>query len=187
MVYGFKMICLYLACLAVGKVQAQIKYQGIEFQYFHKSFPLIQFPYALEHEAVVQRTEREDYTRIAQREAQKFLAIEHSEIFEGVSPIPDKVPHFVGAFVAYQKWFVLIYYWFPYPPKRERHDNFEIVVFDRQGGRQVHEVIAGAWGADRQYATIREAGKEIVIEITTLKNNQTQTYLRTLTEGGQIK
>lgn len=184
-----KYISLYVLVLLlshINKVEAQIKLQNIDFQYFHKSFPLLASPIVLDQKAVIEKPTREEYTRIDQHYAETFLGIEYQQLIEGASPIPQKVPHFVCAFMTNANYHALIYYWFPYPAKREINDNFELVIFDKKGGKQTSKIIAGVWGDVQQFASLREVGKEYIIEIIHYTNNTPQTTLYKITESGKI-
>lgn len=156
--------------------QAQIKYQHIEFQAFAHQFPILSLPILLDEKAL-KIAEREDYERVPDREAQMFLGIKYQRFYDSGEQ-PTQVAHFVGTFKAYNRWQVLVYYWFPFPSKREANDNFEIAVFDQMGGKVASHIIAGKWGEQTRLASITQVGKDIVI-ITETAGKPTEQYLFT--------
>jgi hypothetical protein len=152
--------------------QAQIKYQHIEFQAFANHFPILSLPIVIDEKAL----------KIAEREAQMFLGIEYQRFYDSGEQ-PTQVAHFVGTFKAYQRWHVLLYYWFPFPSKREANDNFEIAVFDQMGAKVASQVIAGKWGEETRLASIAQIGKDIIITTETA-GKPTEQYL--FTENAEL-
>jgi len=179
-----KILLLCAFCLLNTYSKAQIKLHGTEFQFFANSFPAVSLPFVLGENEVVKAVTHENYERIQRRYAEMFLGIPYGFVNEDATEeTPRKVPHFVGSFLAYQKWRVLVYYWYPSPPPREAQDYFELLVFDAQGGKVANQVIAGVWNNKKQFAQIKKIDKHIYIQVTP---TDAPSILYKLTKEGEI-
>ncbi len=182
-----KLFFYLLAYLLVNAVQAQIKMQGTEFNHFISRFPATPLPFELGRKEIIKKVEHDEYARIEQKYAEKYLNIAYSLVNEeAVDETPRKVAHYVAGFTAYDQWKVVICYWYDSPPSRELHDNFELIVFDKWGGKIASQVIAGIWVQDTQLAYVAQVGKDIIITITQTQNNTQEILKYKLTEKGLL-
>jgi hypothetical protein len=172
--HKFVLLCVCsLLYASVGK--AQIKYQPVEFQLFAHQFPVVELPFALDSVWVWKKTEHEDYERIERRYAEMFLGVSY---LQGENEdLPTEVTHYVASFKAYQTWTILIYYSFPYPPKKTLQDSFKIAVFDYVGGIKGTYTVAGTWDKEQKFASIKPVGKDIIIEVVSKPSQETVSYL----------